>query len=72
MPEVVPTGSVRDTTEPPFEAATQPNEPESPTQETPTSNVLEVRNSPDDSLIGDDSDPDRNSLTPETTTEEVE
>jgi len=71
LPEVVLIELVRDTTKLPPEATTQPNEPEPPARETPTSDVLEVRNSYDVSLIGDDFNPDSNSPVQEATAEEV-
>ena len=51
MPTVVPKEPVRDPTELPPEATTQSNEPEPHTQQSPTTDVLEVRNSPDPLLI---------------------
>ena len=71
-PDVVLTESVCNTTEPSPEAMMQPDEPEPPIQETPTSEVLEVRNPLGELSIENTNDSNRTDPAPETTPEEVE
>ena len=70
VPTVVQIEPVRDCTEPLSEATTQPNELEPPTQQSPTTDVLEVRNSSDTLVI--DLNPDSDNSEPVTVAEEEE